>query len=342
MVSRFSLHVALFAITVATVCSAQMLPGTQMQSDATAAGLTRPGTMMTSIMGQVRGPNNQAIGNARVEVHDMRNGSTLAFAYTRPNGSFELNGIPVGTYEVVATQGIHEARQRVDTTMGDGTVDFRMNVGDAASGTMATVSVAEMKVPAKAQNSLREAQKKFEKRKLDDARKELAKALDIYPQYGAALTLRGIINLEQGKMDDGRNDLEAALKHDPNYGLTYFALGTVYNSSGHFDDAIRTLDRGISLMPNSWQPQYEMARAYLGKGQFDLALEHVVRAERLAPKVFAPVYLVKAHALLGMRNYGDAISELERYLAAEPNGANAVQARQELNNVKSFTSRAQR
>jgi Flp pilus assembly protein TadD len=342
MFCRVSLYATLVLTTLTTIASAQMQPGSQSAADMARAGFPNRGAMMASISGRVRGPENQPIGDARVEIHDMRNGSVVAAGYTRPNGSFELENIPVGTYEVIAVQGIHEARERLDMSNGDGTVDLRLNVADAPAGSASTVSVAQMKVPSKAQNALRDAEKKFDKDKLDEARKDLSKALDIYPQYAAALTLRGIINLEQGKLEEGRNDLETALKNDPNFGLTYVALGAMYNSSGHFDDALRALDRGVTLMPNSWQLHFEMARGYLGKAQFELALKSVNRAETLVPKAFPPVYLVKAHALLGMKNYAEAVNQYEQYLAADPNGANALQARQELDTAKSFAARAQR
>jgi hypothetical protein len=51
------------------------------------------------------------------------------------------------------------------------------------------------------------------------------------------------------------------------------------------------------------------------------------------------MHLVKAHALLGLKNYTEAQNELEAFLTRDPNGVDSAQVRHTLDEVKSFTAR---
>src|SRR5437868_12917494 len=61
----------------------------------------------------VKTADEKAAGDARVEIHDM-SGTVLASGYTNGSGTLEVLGrFPSGTYEVVATHGLSEARDRI-------------------------------------------------------------------------------------------------------------------------------------------------------------------------------------------------------------------------------------
>ena len=117
-----------------------------------------------------------------------------------------------------------------------------------------------------------------------------------------------------------------------------FRSGAAQNQTSKFDDAVRTLQRGISLNPASWQAYFEMGKAFVGKGDFPTAIRNLDQAQQMAPATYAPLHLVKAHALLGMKNYTDAMAELEKYLEKDPNGQSSVQARQTLEKVRAFVA----
>jgi tetratricopeptide (TPR) repeat protein len=114
-------------------------------------------------------------------------------------------------------------------------------------------------------------------------------------------------------------------------------MGAALNQTQKYDDATRVLLRAVALQPTAWQAYYELAKASLGKGDYKTALNNVTRACQISQE-YAPVHLVKAHALLGMKMYQEAVSELEVYLMREPSGASADSARKTLNKAKSFVS----
>jgi tetratricopeptide (TPR) repeat protein len=290
-----------------------------------------------SVSGMVRTFDNRPVRDARVEIRTLDTGTSIVSGYTLPNGSFELPNVPRGIYEVVATLGVQEAREQVNVDHPNVSLQLRLP-GDAAAETSrsAAVSISQLKVPDKAKQLFVKAQEAFEKEKFDQCREKLGKALQIFPNYAQALTLRGLLALHDKQLDQASTELEQAIKNDYSYALAYVVLGATYNLMNRFDDSVRVLERATALSPASWQAYLELSKALLGKGQFEAALRQVNRASALAPPSYGAIHLVKAHALLGVKNYDQAVVELEQYLGSKPDSTDSAKARETLNQVRAF------
>lgn len=293
-----------------------------------------------SLTGYVHDTSDHPINGAHVEVLNPTTGNAVADAYTISNGSFEIDNIPRGIYEIVATSGVSESRSRMNIDAGN-EVSFRLSTSTSAGG-QESVSVSQMNVPGKARQLLQKAEQAFRKARLDDAFAFVQKALVCYPNYAKALTLRGILWMQKGDNKDAQPDLEKAVQLDYGDDLGYIALASLYNNEGQFDHAEQTLDHGMPLHPNSWQANLEMARAELGKGDFHGAMRNLDQAQLFAPPTVTLPHLFRAQALIGIRDYQGAISELETYLNKSPNEVNSEQARNTLVKLKEFTASAQK
>ncbi len=292
-----------------------------------------------TLTGNVTTSDGHAVRDARIEIRALATGQAVVSGYTMPNGSFEFNNLPRGIYEVAAVSGIREARERVEVYQSDVHVHLTFPVDTAANDPLAgnsTVSVSHLKVPDKARKLYAKAEESFHKQKLAQAREQVEKALQAYPEYAQALSLRGILNLQENKVDEARTDLEAAVKADDGYGMGFIVLGATYNVLRRYDDALRALDRGTALLPTSWQAYFEMSKALLAKGQYQPALRQITKAAELGPPNYGAIHLLRAHALLGLKDYTQAVIELEQFLGAEPNGPDSAAARNTLNQVKAF------
>ena len=301
----------------------------------------RTDRLLNSLSGTVRTSSGQPVRNARIEIRSLGAVQAIASGYTQPGGRFEFANLPRGTYEVIATAGVDQATQRVDVFQGDAEVQLTMftansSAADSTAGGRATISVAQLKIPDRARKLYDKAQEAFLKEKLADAREQLQKSLTVFPDYAQALTLRGVLNLQDSKLDAACADLEHAIKADYSYGMAYTVLGAAYNLMRRYDDSIRTVERGVSLNPGMWQGYYELSKALLGKGQFEAALRQINRAAELGPQKYPAIHMVRAHALLGLKDYQQAVAELEQVIVADPSGADSAQARQTLGQVKAF------
>jgi len=296
-------------------------------------------TSAIGLTGSVRTADNRPVRDARIEVVNVMSGKTVADTYTSQGGTFDISNIPNGSYEVRAVAGLNEAHERIDLRGGGGVVNLRFQPDDAGeAGGRHTVSVAQYKVPGKARDAYKKAQSAMTKQKMEEASKYVEEALAAYPEYSDALTLRGIIKLDVGHVEEACNEFDHAIKADAGNSLAYIALGAAYNTERKYDDALRTIDRGITLAPTSWQAHFEMGKAYLGKGDYAAAVRQLNKAEDLGPKEYPLIHLVKAHALLGMKSYSEAMAELQWYLEKAPAGRTSDSARLTLEKVRAFAA----
>jgi tetratricopeptide (TPR) repeat protein len=279
--------------------------------------------------------------NARVELRDVSTGQLITSGYTNAAGALELSGIQPTTYLLEVTRGLSEYKEKADMRMGDRTMLVHLPGGDDSGNvdSKSTVSVAQYQVPSKARKEFKKADEALHKDKKEECAEHLAKALEIYPNFAEALTLRGILSLDQHNTEKALADMEAAVKADPSYGFAYIALGATYNNLSRFDDALRTLGQGVSFSPNAWQGYFEMAKARLGKGEFELALRQLDKAQSLVREGYPSIHLVKAHALLALKQYPDAMNELQTFLTEAPNDSRSSEARQALEQVKAYAAR---
>ncbi len=287
---------------------------------------------MGSVTGTVRTLSGKPMKEIQVQLLELTHGSVLNSVFTNSSGEFEFYNVPKGTYEVVASAGVHQTQDRVEVGAWNATANLRMPVSDVpedGAGTN-TVSVAQYRVPEKAREELAKARDAAARMKFDEAQKHVSKALEIYPRFADALTLQAILKLSSNDSTSAIADLQNAIQCDGNYGLAYVVLGAAYNSVGKYDEALQPLQRGQTLVPNSWQAYFEMARAYLGKEDYRSALQQIDKAQTLMSADFPVLRFARAQALFGLKQYSDSVAELQHYLDKEPSGPNSQQAQQML------------
>jgi len=292
-----------------------------------------------SISGTVQDTQNSGLKDVRVELTDS-SGALVGSAYTNLSGRFEFTRLVPGTYTVVATSGLQQASERVDARNFSNTVNVRLpGVGKPTDGVEGnSISIAQYRVPAKAREAYRKAHEAVEKDKMDDARKHLTKALELCPNYAEALTLRGVLALNQQDSQSAIADVDKAIQADGNYAMAYMVMGSALNMQSKFDEAIRSLQRGQTLAPNYWQGYFELGKSYIGKADYPSALRQLERAQSLAPADYPLISLLRAHALLAMKQFPEAMTALQAYLQKEPQGPNSDQARKMLEQARSYVA----
>lgn len=141
------------------------------------------------------------------------------------------------------------------------------------------VTANALRAPTKAQKAFEKAVAAIRNNQPDEAEKQLSRALELYPDYGKALTLRAISKMTTDPSDSIK-DLQRAIQVDPQYGVAYAVLASIYNNSQRYDDALFVILRASQLLPAAWPLHYEMARTLLGQHQGKEALREITEAIR--------------------------------------------------------------
>ena len=193
----------------------------------------------------------------------------------------------------------------------------------------ATVSVSTLRVPDKARDQVAKAVEHYKKSDWAGVTKYLDAALRIAPEYPAALSFRGYVEMMTNKYDAAEADLRHALQLDPKYGPAYLHLGSLLNHSGRYDEALMNLEKEEQFQPGTWEVSFEEAKSWLGKHDYAHALEAVNRSASLGGDKIGPaIHFVRADALYGLKQYELANAEVQIFLLAQPTGALSDMARE--------------
>ncbi len=285
--------------------------------------------------------NGQPAENARVDLRAQGTTNGTVTGYTNAAGIADISEIPGGYYTVVVTYKLAQSETHENLAFGERTLSYTL-AGDRTGsdiGTATSVSVAAYKVPDKAKKEYSKAQGSLAKGNQDEALNHLDKAIEIYSQYADALTLRAIVRMDKQDTTGALSDLNAAVQADPACSLAYFAMGSVYNATNRFPEAQLALQSGLRLDPKSWQGYFELGKALVGKGDYQAAIEQLNKAQDFAANKYAPIHLVKAHAMLALKQYPGAMNELQAFITQAPTDSRVASAREALDRVNAFVEK---
>jgi len=319
LATNFAVLVGIFLL--AAIC------GTTAQE---AAPLEQPQTAIFGITCMLKDMLGHPVSDLAVEVRSATPPLVRAAAVTLQDGSITFSGLTAGLYNVTVAGAILLPPKQVQINGSSSTVELQLPITlpQVAGRRNDTVSVHQLAISDKAQEALRKAYEAWEKNDTKQSRMQAIRALELHPYYGPALSLLGILELQEGHPADAINGLQQAVQYNPNSPRTYLALGSAYNELRQNTNALYALSIMAKLLPESWQLHYEVGRAYLGQGRFQAAMDEFNRAQQLAQQERMVVHLGKAHALIGMRNYSAARAELETVIRKSPDGPYASESRE--------------
>src|SRR5260370_28846210 len=187
----------------------------------------------------------------------------------------------------------------------------------------AVVSTNELEARQEAETAILQAREAQARGRYPEARRHIARALEVYPKYALALEFRGILNLRENHLEEACSDFQQAIAYDPNLGAAYLSLGAVYNGLGDCEEAVVPLSRAAAMLPTAWTVQYEMALAYLGSGKYEAALAAISQAAEknpAGPDNRSSVFYTKARVLLELNDNPAAKAAFEQSIQQDPKG----------------------
>jgi Tfp pilus assembly protein PilF len=137
--------------------------------------------------------------------------------------------------------------------------------------------------------------------------------------------------------NDEIKTLESALKKNPKDLSALIRLGNTYMDTKRYDKAIEMYQRALEIDPKNANVRVDMGTCYRGIGSSDIAVEQYRKV--IAEQPNHP----NAHLNLGivlfddMKQYPEAIKELEKFLEIEPNSPRAGNIRNLVEQLKQQT-----
>lgn len=200
--------------------------------------------------------------------------------------------------------------------VGEGAASAQsLPVQGMAWGANRTVSVATLRIPAKAWEHFTKANAAVEANRPEEFERETAKALAIEPQFAEVYLLRAHAKVMARQFDGAIADVVEARRIEPAVSWAGVLLAQAYNGAHRFHDAVLTLDMLHGWEADVWQVKYERARAAIGLKDAEGGLRWSDATVAAAPEGYTEVHLLRANALVVAARWSGAVRELEVYLA---------------------------
>lgn len=230
--------------------------------------------------------------------------------------------IPVEIY----TQGI-KTTPGVGSTVSTGTGTFIQDFyllpkkGSLRDSELGVVFVQEISKEAKA--AYEQAIADFSKKRDEEGFNNLKKALELVPNYYAALHRYGMELYARKQYLEAAGAFMEAVKVNEKSATSFYFIGLSFQKLGktYYKAALRSLNVAYTLAPNSMQVLWLLGKIEREMSLFPEAEKHLLAAKKLAnnkvPEIHKELSQLYANDL---KKYNEAADELELYLKSSKAG----------------------
>jgi Flp pilus assembly protein TadD len=184
----------------------------------------------------------------------------------------------------------------------------------------------EGNIPAKAKAAYKRGMDSINSGKLEDAIPELQQAISIYPEYVRARNDLGVTFMKLRRLDEAAAAFRKAIEYDKRFFHSRMNLGIVLNKQGKYKEALEILEPLYGENRGMLELRLAYGQALGGAGEYAEA-EKLYRAT-LESKNVPDTTQANLHFRLGVLlnregRFNDAVGELEKAIALDPDGANS-------------------
>ncbi len=264
-------------------------------------------------------------------------GAEVAESFTI-DGMAQFAGIRNGSYRLHVT-GINiedtttptfDVLPQETTSMHYVHVKMKSSAAGVSAPGPATVSSADLSIPAKAQKEFKEGSEAMQHSDWKNAAAHFDKAISIYPQYASAYNNRGVVAMKSNDVATAKVSFQKAVDLHENSGSAYLNLGRLYLLDRNFDEAARYMNKSLELSPKNPEALTILADCDIATGRYADAVEAARRVHSVPHERFAVAHVIAAAALEKENDPKGAAAEYEQFLKEDPNSPRAAGARKAL------------
>jgi len=185
-----------------------------------------------------------------------------------------------------------------------------------------------------AQKALNKGAQALRDGKLEEAEKELSKAVKLAPANPDVLYIQGMLYMMKRDWVKAEPVLRKSNQIEPDQPRVLSALGMTLCNENKYEQAIPLLEKSSQLEPKtSWETDVALAKSYYFQEQYDQALETAQRAHAKAQGANPQTDLVLARCLTAVGRYEDSAQILRELLKSDASGPDAVTAQRWLDKL---------
>lgn len=199
-----------------------------------------------------------------------------------------------------------------------------------------TISVNSALAPKDARKAFDKSMEAINKKNLDEAQKNLEKAVELYPKYSAAWMMLGRLHEQREHPEEAGRAYRQAIAAEPKLIPPYERLSWLALNAGKWQELADWTDQLLRLNPTSGAETYYFSSvAQFQLQHYDVAEKNAREAIRLdsANKITRTHYVLGL-ALAQKQNFTASAASLRHYLEVSPNIQDADVIRKQLTQVE--------
>ncbi|MGD0499762.1 MAG: hypothetical protein ABSC23_15140 [Bryobacteraceae bacterium] len=204
------------------------------------------------------------------------------------------------------------------------------------------VSATTLAAPKNASKAFENARKALAEGKVEDARKDLELATQVYPSYAIAWTALGGLDVRQKRSDEARIAFQKAIQADSKFLDPYLHLAVLQSDSKDWKGVAETTSKIIQLDPFDYPNIFFMnALANYANNDLEPAEKSAREAERLdVKKQYPRIFQILSLILAKRGQYAEGASQMRQYLEAAPQAPDADASRAQLAQFEALAAAA--
>ena len=264
----------------------------------------------------------------------LRGATPSARAQTsRGTALLVVNGSGGELTVIVQAPGFREAREELSVrTEGKEQVDIylkRLAKEEAATGVPGRPLLAP-----KAKEALDEGLAALSAGKMDEAEKQIRRAMKLAPGNPDVLYAEGVLRLKQENFAGAESALEKATQVDPSHARAFAALGMALCNEEKYAGAIAALEKSLQLdTAGTWEARWALAKAYYRSGRYEDAAKMSKSALAGANGREPKIMLLVAQSETAVGEYEEAARTLREFLREHAERKEAETARRWLESL---------
>lgn len=205
-----------------------------------------------------------------------------------------------------------------------------------------TVSATSSLAPKDAKKAYEKGMDAVSKKRLTEAQKDFAQAVELYPRYAAAWYELARLSEQQNQFDDARKNYKQAVVADPKFVPPHERLAWIALKDRNFEDVAEQSDTILSLDPIDYPDAYYLS----GVGNFQLGkLDIAEKSAREAVTRDTTHRNPRTSYLLGLilaqkRDFAAAAPLLRAFIEQNPNEPDLPAIRQQLATIEQAAEQA--